>query len=380
MKNKILIMVLIMMFLSIPFQVYAQETFPNNGSSTETGVLFDNNLDTEMIVNADITYGKIIIQKSQSVKTLVILGYAMDDPSIPIEVIFWGSNVQQTSYGYFTSKVTPSYIVIDDIPEFIGGVLVRAIYIESLDQDVKIMEIETYDVPSSEITLPIYEIDLTAPQTPSNFIGNISLNKTVELNWNSNMEDDFSEYRIYRNGSLLTTTTGLNYEDTTVILNETYTYEISAVDNDGNESLKDSVTLKISDDMNVNLIPNGNSIVVQVSGGSPPYLVDWGTSSDSFSATSYNISGLELNTDYTLTVTDATGDTYIKTISTGNYIAFIPPVMPDPTSAFQKMVDSFGNAGIITVSVIGGAVALGIITILALYAWRFTKKWISTSK
>jgi len=56
------------------------------------------------------------------------------------------------------------------------------------------------------------------------------------------------------------------------------------------------------------------------------------------------------------------------------------PTMPDNTSVFQKMVDTFGTAGTIGIAIIGGAVALGIIVILGMWGWRLLKKWLSAAK
>lgn len=59
---------------------------------------------------------------------------------------------------------------------------------------------------------------------------------------------------------------------------------------------------------------------------------------------------------------------------------FTEPTMPDSTTIFQKMIDSFGTAGTIGISIIGGAVALGIISVLGMWGWRLSKKWLSTAK
>lgn len=56
------------------------------------------------------------------------------------------------------------------------------------------------------------------------------------------------------------------------------------------------------------------------------------------------------------------------------------PTMPDNSSVFQDMVNSFGTAGTIGVAIIGGAVALGIICILGMWGWRMAKKWLSAAK
>lgn len=56
------------------------------------------------------------------------------------------------------------------------------------------------------------------------------------------------------------------------------------------------------------------------------------------------------------------------------------PTMPDGSTVVQSMVDSFGTAGTYAIAIIGAAVALGVIVIVAMYAWRTLKKWLSASK
>lgn len=56
------------------------------------------------------------------------------------------------------------------------------------------------------------------------------------------------------------------------------------------------------------------------------------------------------------------------------------PTMPDNSSIYQKMIDTFGTAGTIAIAIIGGAVSLGIIAVLAIWAWRMLKKWINAAK
>lgn len=57
-----------------------------------------------------------------------------------------------------------------------------------------------------------------------------------------------------------------------------------------------------------------------------------------------------------------------------------PPTMPDATSTYQKMVDSYGEGGTIALAIIGAAVALGIMVILAMYGWKLAKKWTASAK
>jgi hypothetical protein len=56
------------------------------------------------------------------------------------------------------------------------------------------------------------------------------------------------------------------------------------------------------------------------------------------------------------------------------------PTMPSTQTLYQKMVDMFGTAGTIGVAIIGGAVALGILVVLARWGWILLKGWLSRAK
>jgi len=82
--------------------------------------------------------------------------------------------------------------------------------------------------------------DLTPPSTPKNFSA-VAGNGVIDLMWTSNIEPDLAGYNLYRDGSV----TPLNgsvlissseYSDSQVINLTTYSYEVTAVDVNGNES------------------------------------------------------------------------------------------------------------------------------------------------
>lgn len=60
--------------------------------------------------------------------------------------------------------------------------------------------------------------------------------------------------------------------------------------------------------------------------------------------------------------------------------AVTAPTMPSSDSVFTDMLSMFGTAGTYALLVIGAAVALGLIVILAMYIWRLLKKWLSSAK
>lgn len=70
----------------------------------------------------------------------------------------------------------------------------------------------------------------------------------------------------------------------------------------------------------------------------------------------------------------------VASVGSASAAPLVPPTMPESDSVFQSMVDMFGNAGTIGLVIIGGAVALGLIVIIAMWAWRMLKKWLSASK
>lgn len=234
--------------------------------------------------------------------------------------------------------------------------------------------------------IPAKPPDTTAPTIPTGVTASDAGSQTASITWNASTDPDdaVAGYNLYQNGVLVNKSgliTGTSANVTSLVKGQTYSYTVTAVDTAGNESAKSpAASVTISDNLTVSLVPNMDSIVVQISGGIPPYSVNWGSGSGSFSSTSYTITGLTANTDYTVSIADTSGKTYSKTVNTGNMQAFVPPVMPDPVSMFQKMIDSFGTAGTIAIAVIGAAIGLGALVILGMYGWRLAKKWLAASK
>jgi fibronectin type 3 domain-containing protein len=229
--------------------------------------------------------------------------------------------------------------------------------------------------------------DTTPPAVPTGLAA-VGADGQVTLSWVTVVDIDLAGFNLYRGGSKVNSAligkTVTSYNDTGLTNGTQYSYQISAVDTSGNESALSAVVQAIpTDAIMVNLVPNGTSIIVQVSGGTGPYTVTWGTGpSDTatFNASQYVIPGLTLATEYTVTVTDDAGRTYTGNVNTGSQVGYVPPTMPNPVTIFQRMIDNFGTAGTIALAVIGAAVGLGILVILGLYGWRLSKKWLSAAK
>lgn len=238
--------------------------------------------------------------------------------------------------------------------------------------------------PAAQTATPLAPPDTTAPNAPTALTGTGG-NAVANLSWNApTIEDDFAGYHVYRDGVQLTGAliTATSYQATGLENDRAYEFYVKAFDTSGNGSpASNTVTVTPSDNMTVTLIPNGTSIVVRIAGGSMPYevTIDGGTV-QTFTQREFAVTGLAKDTDYVVVIEDSAGKTYSQTVNTGSTTSFIPPVMPDSTSLFQKMLNSFGTAGTIAIAVIGGAVALGVLIILGLWGWRLLKKWLASSK
>jgi chitodextrinase len=227
-------------------------------------------------------------------------------------------------------------------------------------------------------------LDTTPPAAPTGLIATAG-DMTVSLNWVQSSSSDAEGYEVYRGDVLQNTVLikGNTYSQSDLVNGTAYQYYVRAVDLSGNRSPvsnKVTVTPKLAP-LDVELTPNGTSIIVKISYGTPPYSIDWGIGSvTGIVDQAYFLTGLTKSTDYTVTVTSATNEVITKTVNTGTKITPLPSKMPDSTSLFQMMVNSFGRAGTLAMIVIGGAVSLGVIILLALWVWRLTKKWLAASK
>jgi chitodextrinase len=84
--------------------------------------------------------------------------------------------------------------------------------------------------------------DVTPPTTPGSFTATAASPIKINLAWGASTDNvKVSEYRVYRNSQLITTTTSRSYADNNLQPNTTYTYGVEAVDSSGNVSGRASV-------------------------------------------------------------------------------------------------------------------------------------------
>ncbi len=80
--------------------------------------------------------------------------------------------------------------------------------------------------------------DTTPPAQVTGLTATAISSTQIDLSWSANTEPDLANYRIYRGGVFLTTTTSTSFSDTGLTASTLYSYQISAVDTSANEGLK----------------------------------------------------------------------------------------------------------------------------------------------
>jgi len=178
--------------------------------------------------------------------------------------------------------------------------------------------------------------DTTAPSIPTNLLATVVSPSQVNLTWSASTDNTgVTGYRIYRNGTQITTTTGTTYSNTGLSASTLYTYTVSAYDLAGNVSPQSTgasaTTQNLSADTTAPSIPT-NLLATVVS---PSQVnLSWSASTDSTGVTGYRIyrdgtqittttgitysnTGLSASTLYTYTVSAYDAATNASAQSTG---------------------------------------------------------------
>jgi fibronectin type 3 domain-containing protein len=81
--------------------------------------------------------------------------------------------------------------------------------------------------------------DTTPPSIPSGIVATATSTSQVSVSWSVSTDtggSGLAGYQVYRNGTLVTTTTGTSYTDSGLLANTLYCYTLVASDNAGNSS------------------------------------------------------------------------------------------------------------------------------------------------
>lgn len=168
--------------------------------------------------------------------------------------------------------------------------------------------------------------DTTDPSVPSNLRAATRTDTTIALAWDAASDNvGVTGYDIYRGGTLITSTTGTTFTDTSLSVNSNYTYRVRAHDNSGNNSAQSSPlnTSTLSDTID----PSSPNNLVSPAQTTTTADISWDAATDDVAVASYNVyrngslvtntattshtdTGLHYNTHYTYTVTalDASGN------------------------------------------------------------------------
>lgn len=156
-------------------------------------------------------------------------------------------------------------------------------------------QIEVYDAENNTARSNLLSVttlvapDVTAPAAPSNLNADTVTSDEVSLSWNASTDNiAVAGYRVFRNGSLLTTTTTTSYADLTVNDDTTYQYQIEAYDAANNTARSNllSVTTLVAPDVTAPSIPGGLT-VTEVTTDLVSF--SWTASTDNIAVTAYRI-------------------------------------------------------------------------------------------
>ena len=271
----------------------------NSNSFSENG-LADGSYFYE--VSAVNDYGESADRASVSVSV------STPPPEAPANITSWviGANV---SLSWSTVSDAMSYKVYRD------NSLLETVNSNSFSEDnladgtylYEVSAVNDYGESESRVGISIrISASESPPATPTNLRASVS-GSSVSLSWN--VVNDANSYRVYRDGSLLEAVDTNSFTDSD-LADETYLYEVSALNAYGESASKDSVSVTIN-----NAPPDApTNLIASVSQDS--VALTWDTVDD---ATSYNIyrdsSLLGSTTSNAFTDTTLADDTYLYEVS-----------------------------------------------------------------
>lgn len=112
------------------------------------------------------------------------------------------------------------------------------------------------DFADQIVQFDTFDADVTAPPVPQNLQSTAQTTSTVDLSWSASTDvagsaNEFvsgtASYRLYRDSGLVVDQAGLTFQDTGRSANTQYSYTISSVDAEGNESSQSNAVLVTTD-------------------------------------------------------------------------------------------------------------------------------------
>ena len=236
-------------------------------------------------------------------------------------------------------------------------------------------QLDTYSVtPKWTIGTPPAPPDITAPTVPQNLNATTASSTQINLTWQASTDAvGVTGYRIYRGGTLLTTSVATSYADTGLTASTLYSYTVSAIDAAGNESAQST-----SDSDTTSATPVGDTTapVLILNNPDPSETVSGTYSFEAFVTDNVGVTSVDFYIGGTLIGTDTTGSSNIFSVSydttlksNGTYlctavgydaagnsdseqIAFFisnagsPPLVPDPPKSCNSLGSVTGVSSI----------------------------------
>ncbi len=127
--------------------------------------------------------------------------------------------------------------------------------------------------------------DTEAPETPANFAA-VPGHVNVSLSWSASTDNaGVTGYRVYRNGVLLDTVEETVFEDSGLIPDTLYAYQVAAVDSAGNASAPAEASATTLEDGSPPSVPGG----LEAAAGDSGVQLSWAASTDNVAVAAYEV-------------------------------------------------------------------------------------------
>lgn len=304
--------------------------------------------------------------------TIVVSGLSVSGITSDGFTVSWSSLAGITSYDvYVDGSLVDGYV--NATSEMLSG------YKSSSSHTVTVAPVNVQGVGPQSSAVPVV---IGVVPVPTGLVAAVG-DSTVSLTWQP--DSDAVSYIVLQNGTAVGAVRG----GTTVAFNNlqngsSYDYQVEAVDVEGNDSLPTAVVSAIPHPPPVSInglsaLSGGTVLHLQWGGTEAPYTVvvkdssGKVVSSQTLSTNTLAVTGLTVQTQYTVTVTDSGANSVNGSYNSGAE-SLLAPNMPDATATYHSFGGIFGDAGKIFMFIIGGALLLGALMVVSKFGWRKTKQ------
>lgn len=177
---------------------------------------------------------------------------------------------------------------------------------------------------------PFLVVDTTAPTVPGTPTATTTTDRSVTLSWAASTDNvGVTGYQIFRNGTMIATSTSPTYTDTGLTASTAYTYQVLALDAAGNQSAK-SGTLSVTTQVPDTIAPSAPGTPAPANITSSSVSLSWAAATDNYGVAQYIVlrNGVQVAT--------VTGTSYTDTA-----------LQPSTTYSYTvKAQDAAGNTGV----------------------------------